>query len=216
MNGGVTADDNNTTDAITAWINLTMTHMLQSFKIKNQNRKAPHWENEKTDIIGNVGSTKFSPRGANAECIWIYSPPFLYGKDCSLLYRASHMEEICPMRLAQQPACCSTIYVNIVDQSTSKPSVGTQTLKHLCLTKNLEHVLKGNYWLLNILEQHRQNLKLWPFLPSSAETANATRSQVLALVQRSDNFSTLPVWRTIVGYNIALESLLVIFVQLIQ
>ncbi len=39
-----------------------------------------------------------------------------------------------------QPACCSPIYVNIVDQSTSKHSDGAQTLNHWCLTKNFNEI----------------------------------------------------------------------------
>lgn len=44
-----------------------------------------------------------------------------------------------------QPACCSPIYVNIVDQSTSKHSDGIQTLNHRCLTKNLNEILSNVY-----------------------------------------------------------------------
>lgn len=42
------------------------------------------------------------PEGVNAERIWISPPSFFYGKDWSLLHRASHMEEIYPICLAQQ------------------------------------------------------------------------------------------------------------------
>lgn len=42
----------------------------------------------------NVDSTNFCPEGVNAERIWISPPSFFYGKDWSLLHRASHMEEI--------------------------------------------------------------------------------------------------------------------------
>lgn len=51
---------------------------------------------------GNVDSTNFCPEGVNAEHIWISPPSFLDGKDWSLLHRASHMEYIYPICLAQQ------------------------------------------------------------------------------------------------------------------
>lgn len=62
-----------------------------------------HEEDSFSDILGeNVDSTNFCPEGVNAERIWISPPSFLYGKDWSLLHRASHMEEIYPICLAQQ------------------------------------------------------------------------------------------------------------------
>lgn len=65
------------------------------------------WGNKLRGIIlrytrENVDSTNFCPEGVNAERIWISPPSFFYGKDWSLLHRASHMEEIYPICLAQQ------------------------------------------------------------------------------------------------------------------
>lgn len=52
--------------------------------------------------VENVDSTNFRPEGVKSGRIWISPPSFFYGKDWSQLHRASHMEEIYPICLAQQ------------------------------------------------------------------------------------------------------------------
>lgn len=131
-----------------------------------------------------------------------------------------------------QPACCSTIYVNIVDQSTSKNSDGAQTLNHQCLTKNFNEILKNkcaseetsHHWMT--AEQHddsdssesKRRVKFQPFKPDCgfieirplAPQITWVRLLALASLLRSDQFSftSAPGWtiqRTL-GYNIPPEA----------
>lgn len=129
-----------------------------------------------------------------------------------------------------KPACCSPIYVNIVDQSTSKRSDGAQTLNNRCLTKSFNEVSDNkcaleepsHHWKISKQPDDSDSseskcrlstvLSLMWFLEIRPPAPHITLAWLLAPASflRSDQFSftSAPGWRIqrTLGYNISLDA----------
>lgn len=95
--GGAIAEDNHSCHSLKIPIRAMVYTKCTDKTWGDTLRRVFLWYSEKT-----VDFTNFCPEGVSTERIWISPPSFFYGTGWFLLHRASHMEEIYPICLAQQ------------------------------------------------------------------------------------------------------------------